>query len=307
MFEEQVLPVVRERAGQRSPAPAGAQDRVHVGERRRPDPGPALQDLHEPAHHDPLRARPGRAAPHRGGPHGGRGRGAARGAGRGHARAPARPHLQRGRPRAAGGGGGPPPRARPAPRPGRVVHGRPARRPAHRRARGQRLPRARVRDLQQPLQGRGARRRARAPRAPRARSRNRWRRRWRRGRGGRRAPRSAWASPGIAGPDGGTPGEAGGPRLRRPRRGRGHPRAPGPLPRRPRAGALPGHAVRAGDAAARAPRPRVRSERGPRAESRAFVALHPAGGVRGALAWPSCASSSPSRPACASRGPRGCT
>ena len=45
------------------------------------------------------------------------------------------PHLQRGRPRAARGGGRPPARARPYPRRGRVLHGRPAGRAPDLRAR----------------------------------------------------------------------------------------------------------------------------------------------------------------------------
>ena len=90
-----------------------------------------------------------------------------RGAGRGASRRAARPRLQRGRARAAGGRG--PPAARPLAhdRPRRVLHGRSSRRTAHAGPRGERRPRARLRDLRQPREGRGAGRRRRAPRGPR--------------------------------------------------------------------------------------------------------------------------------------------
>ena len=254
MFEEDVLPRVRERAGSRAPAPAHPQDRLHVRERRRPDPGPPLPHLHQPAHHHPLGPGPGGAAPDR--RRGERGRGEAR--------------LEE---LAAG---------MRALLPGRFFTEDDRELPevvaALLRERSLRLALAesctggllgaRLTEVAggQPFPGAGLRDVLRtAPRSrswgwrrrsssATARSRRRSRRRWPRVRGGWRGSRSGWASRGSRDPTEGRrrsrsvscswPGRSG-----------GNAGAPGALSRQPRAHPLPGHPGRAGDAAPGPARP----------------------------------------------------
>ena len=169
MFESEVLPRLRERAGATSVVRRRVlQDRGDARERGRPDRRARLLGLREPRRPRSSAARPGGAAPRRAGrePRGGRA-----------------PHRASWRQRCA----------RPCrvactartgatcrevvvgllrergltPRARRVVHRRAARRAAHRRPGGERRPRAGFRDLLEPRQGRGAGRRSGAARAQR--------------------------------------------------------------------------------------------------------------------------------------------
>ena len=248
MFEEQVLPVLRERARRTRAAHAHPQDRGHGRERRRAGGGPRLQDVHEPADHDPGRAGTGGAAPDRGRRVRAGGGGAHRGAGR---RASASGWPGASTARTAGSctrwwaallqERGLTARHR------GILHGRPARRAADGEAGIERVLRSGLGDLRQSRESRGPRHRPCAHRAPRCRLGRGRARDGRRGRARARASTSAWPSPASPGPGGGTPEKPVGPRLHRPQRRGRRPRAPRALPERPRPRALPVHAVGAGD------------------------------------------------------------
>ena len=123
MFDEQVLPRLRARAGgDAGRAPPRPADRGDARERGGRDRRARLLALREPEDHDPRGGGAGRAAPRRARRRRRGGRLPHRGAGRGPARGPPRPDLRGGRPRPAAGGGGPPARARAHPRPRRVLH-----------------------------------------------------------------------------------------------------------------------------------------------------------------------------------------
>ena len=206
MFEEHVLPAVR-----------GARRRTRVVRSRvlriasmsesdvEQAVAPALHDVQNPR--TTILGAPGQVELHliAEGDGRGRGRGADRGAGRGIREAPARPHLQRGRARAASGRGGAAARARAHARARRVLHRRPARGAAHRGARARAPSSSAATSPTQPRQvellgvdaalierhGRRLRGGGAGDGGGRAHA--------------RRAPTSASAITGIAGPDGGTP------------------------------------------------------------------------------------------------------